>query len=89
MTLVSPELKNSWFRYKVLSVVANVAVMAELQNIFKKTMEKFNKIDVLVNNVGYAVTKAYENVRMHYRVALVYFNSIVICYVTLDHRGRL
>ncbi|MBU8906253.1 SDR family NAD(P)-dependent oxidoreductase [Desertibacillus haloalkaliphilus] len=42
---------------KALSVACDVGKLADIQNLFKKTMDEFGRVDLLVNNAGANVTK--------------------------------
>src|SRR3954452_17944265 len=42
---------------RVLTVSCDVSKLSDIRNLFKVTMEKFGRLDVLVNNAGANVTK--------------------------------
>lgn len=56
------ELKNKIvkeFNVEVLIVKADISKEAEVRDLVNKSLDKFNKIDVLVNNAGIAIDKEF------------------------------
>ncbi len=46
--------------YDVLSVVADVSVENDCKQVIEKTIEKYNKIDILINNAGISMRAIFE-----------------------------
>lgn len=40
------------FKVETLAIAANVAVLAQCENLIEKSVEKFSKINILINNAG-------------------------------------
>ena len=49
------------YNVEVLIVPTDVSKEADCENLIKKTLDKFNKIDVLVNNAGISMRAAFVN----------------------------
>ena len=47
---------------KAIAIQADVTMQAELEQLFDKTLEKLQKIDILINNAGILITKPIEQV---------------------------
>ena len=47
---------------KAIAIQADVTIQAELEQLFDKTLEKLQKIDILINNAGILITKPIEQV---------------------------
>ena len=45
---------------EVLAIACDVASLSDLENLVKKTLEKFKKIDILVNNAGVSSQSPFE-----------------------------
>ena len=52
------EIAKRWGTDKVLAVTADVAVLAEVENVVKKAIEKFGRLDVVFANAGTGVNTA-------------------------------
>ena len=51
------KLKEKYSLDNILGVSVNVKNTIDIENLFKKTIEKFGKLDILVNNAGIAPAK--------------------------------
>lgn len=51
------KLKNTYPDAKVLGEKVDVTITSDVENVFKKTIEAFGKIDIVVNNAGIAPAK--------------------------------
>lgn len=56
---VGKELADK-YGVKTVSCPSDVTKMADIENMVKKTMDAFGRIDVLINNAGSAITKKAE-----------------------------
>ncbi len=56
--LLEKELKNT----EILSVETDVSVEEDCKNLIQKTIERFGKIDVLINNAGISMRAIFEEV---------------------------
>ena len=52
------EIAKRWGEDKVLAVSADVAVLAEVEHVVKKALEKFGRLDVVFANAGTGVNTA-------------------------------
>jgi short-subunit dehydrogenase len=80
-----------------IAIPTDVADQQQCQNLIKKTLEKFGRIDMLVNNAGFTVVGKFENLQtleLFQRVMNVNFYGVVRCtYFALPYlkntRGRI
>lgn len=56
---VEKEIRQNYPNVEVLIVRANVGIQEEANNLVKSTMDKFGRIDVLVNNAGVTNSKLF------------------------------
>ena len=60
LRLLEEEFKNS----EILSVKTDVAVEEDCKNLIEQAVERFGKIDVLINNAGISMRAIFENVEL-------------------------
>ncbi|HKL33933.1 MAG TPA: SDR family oxidoreductase [Tangfeifania sp.] len=58
------ELKEKLARAEVLTVKTDVTVEGDCKNLVEKAVEKFGKIDVLINNAGISMRALFNNTEM-------------------------
>ena len=58
------ELKEKLARAEVLTVKTDVTVEGDCKNLIEKAVEKFGKIDVLINNAGISMRALFNNTEM-------------------------
>jgi len=58
--LLEEEFKNT----EILSVKTDVAVEEDCKNLIEQAVERFGKIDVLINNAGISMRAIFENVEL-------------------------
>ena len=72
-----------------IAVPTDVADEGQCQNLIEQTIQKFGRIDMLVNNAGFSVASKFDelsSLELHKRVMDVNFNGIVHCtYYALPH----
>ena len=56
---VADEIKKE-FEVETFPVSADLTKQADIDNLVKKTLEKFSRVDILVNNAGSSITKKAE-----------------------------
>jgi short-subunit dehydrogenase len=57
-------LENKYKNTNILSVKTDVAVEEDCKNLIEKAVERFGKIDVLINNAGISMRAIFENVEL-------------------------
>jgi len=72
-----------------IAIPTDIADQQQCQNLIKRTVEKFGRIDMLVNNAGFTVVGKFEDLQtleLFQRVMNVNFNGAVQCtYFALPH----
>lgn len=58
------ELESKFDDINVLSVKTDVSVEADCRNLIDKTIERFGKIDVLINNAGISMRALFQDVEL-------------------------
>jgi short-subunit dehydrogenase len=72
-----------------VAVPTDVSIEEQCQNLIEQTIQKFGRIDMLVNNAGFSVASKFDelsSLELHKRVMDVNFNGLVHCtYYALPH----
>ncbi len=55
-------LEKEFQNTQILSVKTDVSILEDCKNLIEKAIEKFGKIDVLINNAGISMRAIFENV---------------------------
>jgi short-subunit dehydrogenase len=74
-------LEKTLKNVEVLSVKTDIAIESDCQNLIEKAIEKFGKIDVLINNAGISMRALFQDVQLQVlrRVMDVNFWGTVYC----------
>jgi len=69
------------FKVQSLAVKTDVSKIEEVQNLINKTVEKFGKIDVLVNNAGVSMRAMFDELPLHVfdKIMNINFKGTVYC----------
>ncbi len=75
------ELKSALPNTEVLCVKTDVAIESECQNLINQTVEKFGRLDILINNAGISMRSMFEatDLEVIRRVMDVNFYGTVYC----------
>lgn len=75
------ELKSALVNTELLCIKTDVAIESECQNLINQTVEKFGRIDVLINNAGISMRSMFEatDLEVIRRVMDVNFYGTVYC----------
>ncbi|TDI91784.1 MAG: SDR family oxidoreductase [Caldithrix sp.] len=84
---VAAQFKNS--SDKTLVVKTDVAKLSDCQNLIESTIKKYGRIDTLINNAGFAMRAAFEELPdlslLENLMQVNYFGSVYCTYFALPH----
>jgi len=74
-------LEEKFKDVEIMSVKTDVAVEEDCKNLIEKSLERFGKIDVLINNAGISMRAIFENVELSvlHRIMDVNYWGTVYC----------
>lgn len=75
------ELEKQFPQVKIIAVKTDVTIESDCKNLIEKTLEKFGRIDILINNAGISMRALLENLDLDVirRVMDVNFWGTVYC----------
>jgi short-subunit dehydrogenase len=75
------ELKEKWNETEILAVKTDVTIEDDCRNLIEQTIEKFGRIDVLINNAGISMRALFHNadLKVLHQVMNVNFWGTVYC----------
>ncbi|HPF52155.1 MAG TPA: SDR family oxidoreductase [Draconibacterium sp.] len=82
------ELQKKLTNVEVLPVQTDVTSEADCKNLIDKTIEKFGKIDILINNAGISMRAAFEDVDLsvlHQLMNVNYWGTVYCTKYALPH----
>jgi short-subunit dehydrogenase len=94
---VENELKENYINCEVISVPTDVSKNEDCINLIETTLEKFNKIDILINNAGIATYEYFYNtdneeikkiMDVNYW-GIIYCTKAVLPYMMKNRKGKI
>lgn len=82
------DLQKKLSRVEILPVQTDVTSEADCKNLIDKTVEKFGKIDILINNAGISMRAAFEDVDLsvlHQLMNVNYWGTVYCTKYALPH----
>jgi len=94
---VENELKEKYINCQVISIPTDVSKNEDCINVIEKTLEKFNKIDILINNAGiatydYFYNTSNEEIKKIMDVnywGTIYCTKAVLPYMMKNRKGKI